>query len=127
MAKIEISDKEFNRIQADKRHKALLAALKGIKIPEPKQADLTPVMAKIEAITDALTGKLQDISKPTVVVQKTEVSQKEIVNSLSELIVEIKGLKNMLSTQKKQENREWVFDVVRNSGGFIQSVNVRVE
>ena len=125
MPEIEISDREYARNLRSKRLKDLLAAVKSIKLPEAKQVDLSPIITKIEQLTNAFLEKTNEIGNPKVVVQKSEINQTEIVNSLSELIKEIKDLKSSMNKPSKQKN--WVFDVVRNSQGFIQSVNVKQE
>lgn len=124
---VKVSNSEFKKEEERRRHKdlldsnkALLAAVKGISIPEQKQVDLEPVVAKIEAISQYLSDKLTQVSRPKVVVEKSEISQTEVVSSLKELIKEIKDLKKQIS----KPSGGYKFNVERNGQGFIQSVNV---
>lgn len=119
MDKIKVKPEEFNRIVAERKHKEMLSAISNIKIPESK--DNSELISKMEAAIKLLTAKLEVLQSPKVVVEKTEVNQKETVNLLKELIVEIKALK----VKEVKEKKEWTFDVIRDINGNIQSVKVK--
>jgi predicted nuclease with TOPRIM domain len=95
-------------------HEELVEAIKSIK---PKDSDNSEVFDKLNAAVEFLTKKLEVLQSPKIVVEKTEVNQKETVNLLKELIVEIKAL--------KPEKKEYTFEIVRDDFGHIKSVNVK--
>lgn len=111
----EIEKDEFEMIMMKKHHKEMVNAIKSIKIPEPK--DETELIGRLNSAVELLTKKLEVLQSPKIVVEKTEVNQKETVNLLKELIVEIKAL--------KPEKKEYTFEIVRDDFGHIKSVNVK--
>jgi len=115
MDNIKVKPEEFNRIVLNKHHKEMLTAIKSIKIPEPK--DESELIGRLNSAVELLTKKLEVLQSPKIVVEKTEVNQKETVNLLKELIVEIKAL--------KPEKKEYTFEIVRDDFGHIKSVNVK--
>lgn len=124
---VKVSNSEFKKEEERRRHKemidsnkALLAAVKGISIPEQKEVNLEPILTKIESISQSLADKMNQISRPKVVVEKSEINQAEVVSSLKELIKEIKDLKKSIS----KPSGGYKFNVERNGQGLIQSVNV---
>lgn len=106
---------EFMMDMMETHHEEMVAAIKSIKIPEPK--DNSEIIRKLNAAVEFLTKKLEVLQSPKIVVEKTEVNQKETVNLLKELIVEIKTL--------KPEKKEYTFEIVRDDFGHIKSVNVK--
>ena len=111
----EIDKDEFEMLMMKKHHKEMVNAIKSIKIPEPK--DETELIQRLNSSVELLTKKLEVLQSPKIVVEKTEVNQKETVNLLKELIVEIKAL--------KPEKKEYTFEIVRDDFGHIKSVNVK--
>ena len=118
---MEVDNETFEREVAAKRHKDLLSAVKSIKIPEAK--DNSELLNKFNSVIADLTTKLSKLESPTIVTEKTTINQTEVVNSLKELIKEMKSLKESLT--KVEAPKEWVFTVNRNFGGFIQSVTAK--
>lgn len=119
MDKIKVSPEEFNRIVAERKHKEIISAIVNNKPIEPK--DNSELIVKLETAIKLLTGKLEVLQSPKVVVEKTEVNQKETVNLLKDLIIEIKALK----VAEVKEKKDWTFDVIRDINGNIQSVKVK--
>lgn len=118
---MEVDDEVFERKLMDKRHKELVTSIKSIKFPEAK--DNTELYTKINSAITELTTKLSKLESPKIVTEKTTINQTEVVNSLKELIKEMKSLKESLT--KVEAPKEWVFTVNRNFGGFIQSVTAK--
>ena len=114
----KISKEEYEELMMEKTHEQLInvvKAIKSIKIPEPK--DETELIERLNSSVELLTKKLEVLQSPKIVIEKTEVNQKETVNLLQELIVEIKAL--------KPEKKEYTFEIVRDDFGNIKSVNVK--
>ncbi len=118
---MELDNEAFERKLMEKRHKELVATLKSIKIPEPKD-DSELIKNVTKAISD-LTIKLSKLESPKIVTEKTTINQTEVVNSLKELIKEMKLVKESLT--KVESPKQWEFTVNRNFGGFIQSVTAK--
>jgi len=116
---MELED-EFIMEMLQKHNKDLIAAIKGIKFPQSK--DNSDLIKRVESAVLELADKIKNQPVPKVVVEKTEINQKEVVSLLKDLIQEIKLLNK---NEKKEEKKDLVFDVVRNPMGYIQSVIVR--
>lgn len=115
---MELED-EFIMEMLQKHNKDLIAAIKGIKLPPNK--DNSDLIKRVESAVLELADKIKNQQPPKVVVEKTEINQKEVVSLLKDLIKEIKAL----NKEEKKEEKSLTFDVVRNQMGFIQSVIVR--
>lgn len=118
---LDAEEIEFERELAQKNHNELLDVLRKIKIPEPK--DNSDIVRAFESNIKILADKIANIHPPKIVTEKTVINQTEVVNSLKEMIKEIKSLKESLS--KKETPKQMEFNVVRNNFGFIQSVIVK--
>lgn len=111
---------EFMMDMMETHHEEMVAAIKSIKIPEPK--DNSDVVNRLNHLCDTLCKKLDNLPQPKVTVEKTEVNQGEVIGLLKNLISEIKTLNK---EEKKEEKRNYTFDVIRDDYGNIKSVNVR--
>lgn len=118
---MEVDDEVFKEKLMHKRHREIVDALKSIKVPEQK--DNSELIVKFNSAIAELTDKLSKLESPKIVTEKTTINQTEVVNSLKELIKEMKSLKPLLT--KEESPKEWVFTVNRNFGGFIQSVTAK--
>ena len=87
MAKV-VNKEEFEKQKAKKHHAEMVAAIKAIKIPEPK--DNSAVILKLEETISQLTDKLSTLEQPKITVQKTEINQSEVLSLLKQLIKETK-------------------------------------
>lgn len=134
---------EFKVAIESKRHQEIVTLLKQSLI---KNTDESKV---IEGIVDANTktlekfiDKLYEINKDTpadiVVETNQDLVVKEIVNLAKELELNIKDLKESLNQkvyidieelkpflEKEEKVEEWVFDVKRDSKGYIETVTAR--
>jgi hypothetical protein len=125
MAKMEITAKEAARYRMEKRHRELLKAISGIRMPDIQSPDLTPVVDRIDVLTQRMFAQLKEVSRPSIVVEKTEINQTDVVGLLKELNKEVKSLQSTISAPKPKTKLH--FDVIRNSGGFISSVEISEE
>ena len=85
----ELEELEFDRALAEKRHEELIGALRGIKFPESK--DHSKHFESLEKVVAKLADKIELIKQPNIVTEKTTINQTEVVNSLKEMIKEIKS------------------------------------
>jgi len=125
--KTKVDNGEFQRLLMKKQHAEMIDAIKGIKFPESK--DNSVLMQKIDTTLSVLTAKLEIMSSPKINVEKTVVDQSGVINTLKELITEIKALKTQevkeVMVEKKEEVKEkknYTFTINRDNNGFIQSV-----
>jgi hypothetical protein len=97
---------DFNELLIAKRHKELVTALKAI----------------LDKLTVAPTSGFQDkeIRNTLVNIEKALKTEKE-----SPLALEIERLSEAIQVLKPDPAKSWVFDIQRDSKGFIQSVLVR--
>ena len=124
MAKtLEVSPEEFNRELMKKHHSDMVSAIKSIRIPEPQ--DNSKLISQLNTTINDLTKKLEVLKTPNIILPKQEINQKEFVTLLTSLTNEIKNIKTELTVIQKP--KEWVFDVIRNSHGFIQSVEAKAK
>jgi len=125
--KSKVDNGEFQRLLMKKHHTEMIDALKGIKFPQPK--DNSALMQKIDTTLSVLAAKLDVISSPKVNIEKTVVDQSAVINTLKELIIEVKALKSQevkeVMVEKKEgvkEKKSYTFTINRDNNGFIQSV-----
>ncbi len=118
---MEVDNETFERKLMEKRHKELVSSIKAIKFPEAK--DNSELINKFNSVITDLATKLSKLESPKIVTEKTTINQTEVVNSLKELINEMKLLKDSLT--KTESPKQWEFTVNRNFGGFIQSVTAK--
>jgi len=125
--KSKVDNGEFQRLLMKKHHTEMIDALKGIKFPQPK--DNSALMQKIDTTLSVLAAKLDVISSPKVNIEKTVVDQSAVINTLKELIIEVRALKSQevkeVMVEKKEEAKEkknYTFTINRDNNGFIQSV-----
>lgn len=121
----EIDNNEFMIEMMSAHHEEMVAAVRSIKIPEPK--DNSEAISKLDGVLKLLTDKLDKIQPQKITVEKTEINQKEVVTLLKELILEVKALnkKEMKESVIKDEKKEYVFTIQRDNYGYIQSVKVK--
>ena len=121
---MELED-DFKEQISIKRHQEILKAL-------AKSIDTTPLEKLIEKNTETLNvfiSKLEEINKDRPIDVTVENNQEELVNQLKTISQEFKEniesipVVNLQPLLDKKE--EWVFDIKRNSQGFIETVTAR--
>ena len=121
---MELED-DFKEQISIKRHQEILSAL-------AKSIDTTPLEKLIEKNTETLNvfiSKLEEINKDRPIDVTVENNQEELVNQLKTISQEFKEniesipVVNLQPLLDKKE--EWVFDIKRNSQGFIETVTAR--
>ena len=121
---MELED-DFKEQISIKRHQEILSAL-------AKSIDTTPLEKLIEKNTETLNVfilKLEEINKDRPIDVTVENNQEELVNQLKTISQEFKEniesipVVNLQPLLDKKE--EWVFDIKRNSQGFIETVTAR--
>ena len=118
---MELED-DFKEQISIKRHQEILSAL-------AKSIDTTPLEKLIEKNTETLNvfiSKLEEINKDRPIDVTVENNQEELVNQLKIISQEFKENIESIPTVNLQplldKKEEWVFDIKRNSQGFIEKV-----
>ena len=118
---MELED-DFKEQISIKRHQEILKAL-------AKSIDTTPLEKLIEKNTETLDifiSKLKEINKDRPIDVTVENNQEELVNQLKTVSQEFKENIEAIPTVNLQplldKKEEWVFDIKRNSQGFIEKV-----
>lgn len=118
---MELED-DFKEQISIKRHQEILSAL-------AKSIDTTPLEKLIEKNTETLNvfiSKLKEINKDRPIDVTVENNQEELVNQLKIISQEFKENIESIPTVNLQplldKKEEWVFDIKRNSQGFIEKV-----
>ena len=118
---MELED-DFKEQISIKRHQEILSAL-------AKSIDTTPLEKLIEKNTETLNvfiSKLKEINKDRPIDVTVENNQEELVNQLKIISQEFKENIESIPTVNLQplldKKEEWVFDIKRNSQGFIETV-----
>ena len=118
---MELED-DFKEQISIKRHQEILSAL-------AKSIDTTPLEKLIEKNTETLNvfiSKLEEINKDRPIDVTVENNQEELVNQLKTISQEFKENIEAIPTVNLQplldKKEEWVFDIKRNSQGFIEKV-----
>ena len=118
---MELED-DFKEQISIKRHQEILSAL-------AKSIDTTPLEKLIEKNTETLNvfiSKLKEINKDRPIDVTVENNQEELVNQLKIISQEFKENIEAIPTVNLQplldKKEEWVFDIKRNSQGFIETV-----
>ena len=118
---MELED-DFKEQISIKRHQEILKAL-------AKSIDTTPLEKLIEKNTETLNvfiSKLKEINKDRPIDVTVENNQEELVNQLKTISQEFKENIEAIPTVNLQplldKKEEWVFDIKRNSQGFIEKV-----
>ena len=121
---MELED-DFKEQISIKRHQEILEAL-------AKSIDTTPLEKLIEKNTETLNifiSKLKEINKDRPIDVTVENNQEELVKQLKTISKEFKENIEAIPTVNLQplldKKEEWVFDVKRNSQGFIETVTAR--
>ena len=121
---MELED-DFKEQISIKRHQEILKAL-------AKSIDTTPLEKLIEKNTETLNifiSKLKEINKDRPIDVTVENNQEELVNQLKIISQEFKENIESIPTVNLQplldKKEEWVFDIKRNSQGFIETVTAR--
>ena len=122
---MEIED-DFKEQISIKRHQEILKAL-------AKSIDTTPLEKLIEKNTETLNvfiSKLKEINKDRPIDVTVENNQEELVNQLKTISQEFKENIEAIPTVNLQplldKKEEWVFDIKRNSQGFIDCLNFQL-
>ena len=118
---MELED-DFKEQISIKRHQEILSAL-------AKSIDTTPLEKLIEKNTETLNvfiSKLKEINKDRPIDVTVENNQEELVKQLKTISKEFKENIEAIPTVNLQplldKKEEWVFDIKRNSQGFIETV-----
>ena len=118
---MELED-DFKEQISIKRHQEILSAL-------AKSIDTTPLEKLIEKNTETLNvfiSKLKEINKDRPIDVTVENNQEELVKQLKTISQEFKENIEAIPTVNLQplldKKEEWVFDIKRNSQGFIEKV-----
>ena len=118
---MELED-DFKEQISIKRHQEILSAL-------AKSIDTTPLEKLIEKNTETLNvfiSKLKEINKDRPIDVTVENNQEELVKQLKTISQEFKENIEAIPTVNLQplldKKEEWVFDIKRNSQGFIETV-----
>ena len=118
---MELED-DFKEQISIKRHQEILSAL-------AKSIDTTPLEKLIEKNTETLDifiSKLKEINKDGPIDVTVENNQEELVKQLKIISKEFKENIKAIPTVNLQplldKKEEWVFDIKRNSQGFIEKV-----
>ena len=118
---MELED-DFKEQISIKRHQEILKAL-------AKSIDTTPLEKLIEKNTETLNvfiSKLKEINKDRPIDVTVENNQEELVEQLKTISKEFKENIEAIPTVNLQplldKKEEWVFDIKRNSQGFIEKV-----
>ena len=118
---MELED-DFKEQISIKRHQEILKAL-------AKSIDTTPLEKLIEKNTETLNifiSKLKEINKDRPIDITVDNNQEELLNQLKEVSKEFKDNIESIPTVDLQplldKKEEWVFDIKRNSQGFIEKV-----
>ena len=118
---MELED-DFKEQISIKRHQEILEAL-------AKSIDTTPLEKLIEKNTETLNvfiSKLKEINKDRPIDVTVENNQEELVKQLKTISQEFKENIEAIPTVNLQplldKKEEWVFDIKRNSQGFIETV-----
>ena len=118
---MELED-DFKEQISIKRHQEILSAL-------AKSIDTTPLEKLIEKNTETLNvfiSKLKEINKDRPIDVTVENNQEELVNQLKTISKEFKENIEAIPTVNLQplldKKEEWIFDIKRNSQGFIETV-----
>lgn len=106
---MDIEEKEFEDLLADKRHKEISGTLKSIALALAKN-NTDPIAVAIEKQGKAIEGFVKvvtNLPKPDVSVN---VEQDELISSITEMgSVILKGLSDL--KKAVEEKKEWVFQV----------------
>lgn len=129
----ELDDDEYRDIQEAKRHKEMLSVLKEVsnELKSNKNKQVEELLSKNNQIIDSLVLGIQKLQPKQ---EKKENNHAEVVSAIQSMAKQIKdGLseikKTIIETEKEDEKeepmKEWSFDIVRNSLGYIQKVNAK--
>ncbi len=119
-------DEKFESLLADKRHKELTGALKGIATHLSKDND----KAVVEAINGQadkigeLVKAIQDMPKPEKANVNVELNPKEFVTSVQKICEDIVASNNKVIEALENRLLPDSFDLVKGYGGTTQSVKV---
>ena len=121
---MELED-DFKEQISIKRHQEILKAL-------AKSIDTTPLEKLIEKNTETLNifiSKLKEINKDRPIDVTVENNQEDLVKQLKEISEDFKqGIENIVPVDLQpllDKKEEWVFDIKRNSQGFIETVTAK--
>lgn len=127
----EIDQKEFDDLKAEKRHKELIAALKGltsvVKELEPllhhddkQDRELLFSLRKTNITLDELLIRVQELSLTAPKVNLVMGSAAEVLNKMS-------GELKSIGSHQQDKPSEYDFEVIRNAAGYIQSVKAKIK
>ena len=114
---VDDDDKDFYLKLEEKRHKEILNSLSSlIKVIQNDDA-LKTVVHQQEAAVKKIVDTIGKLPAPEVIVEN-----KEVINSLDEVVKSLQQLKDVVN---KNAVREWEFDIVRKSSGYIEKIKVK--
>lgn len=97
----KVSEEEYEQLEADRRHRELLATLRNIR---PEGEVLAPMLT-------AIAKQIGDIKLP----DEKETDMSGVTKALTMLAQEVNAIKAVVSKPK-------TFRVIRGNGGFIEKV-----
>lgn len=130
---------DFKQVLEDKRHQEILALLSNANTANKGIVEIVDANTKT---LEKFIEKLQEISKETPADITMEVNQDLVIRELAKLTQEFKtnltDLKNNLNKpvtldvkelkpllKREEQKKNWVFDIKRDTQGFIQTVTAR--
>lgn len=130
---------DFKQALEDKKHQEILDLLSNANIVNKGIVDIVDANTRT---LEKFIEKLKEISKETPADIKIEVNQDLVIRELSKLTQEFKtnltDLKNNLNKpvtldveelkpllKKEEQKKNWVFDIKRDTQGFIETVTAR--
>lgn len=130
---------DFKQALEDKKHQEILDLLSNANIVNKGIVDIVDANTRT---LEKFIEKLQEISKETPTDIKVEINQDLVIRELSKLTQEFKtnltDLKNNLNKpvtldveelkpllKREEQKKNWVFDIKRDTQGFIQTVTAR--
>lgn len=130
---------DFKQALEDKRHQEILTLLSNANTANKGIVEIVDANTKT---LEKFIEKLQEISKETPADITVEVNQDLVIRELAKLTQEFKtnltDLKNNLNKpvvldveelkpllKREEQKKNWVFDIKRDTQGFIQTITAR--
>ena len=123
---IEDDDKEFFLKLEEKRHKELIQSLSNLTKVIQSDDGLQKLIKQQESVVKKIVEKINGLPTPEVTVEN---NYKEVVGELQNVIrsLEIMGKQLKEATNKEPPVKEWEFEIVRKSSGYIEKVKAKAK
>lgn len=123
---VEDDDKEFYLKLEEKRHKEVIQSLSNLVKVIQADDSLQKLITQQESNVKKLIEKINGLPAPEVTVEN---NYKEVVNELQKVIKSLEAMGKQLkeATNKEPPIKEWEFDIIRRTGGYIEKVKAKAK